>query len=58
LVSANSGIIIGTDIAQDPYFQMNSVNLNTMNSYVVPVSGHIDPTNYQDRQYRLQKDVA
>jgi F0F1-type ATP synthase membrane subunit a len=29
-----------------------------MNSYVVPVSGHIDPTNYQDRQYRLQKDVA
>ena len=54
---ADNNIVFGTAIADDPYFQMNSANLNTMNSYVVPVSGHIDPTNYQDSLYVLYRDT-
>ncbi len=49
-------LVSGFYLAQDPYFQMNSANLNTMNSYITPIEVNIDPTDYQDHQYRLQKD--
>ncbi len=41
---------------EDPYYIMNSANLNTMNSYIIPVKNDIDPTSYQELKYRLQKD--
>lgn len=37
----------------DPYYEMNASNLNTMNSYIIPVQSNIDPTNYEDRKYQL-----
>lgn len=39
---------------EDPYYIMNSANLNTMNSYVIPTQTHIDPEHYPDYQYVLK----
>lgn len=41
---------------EDPYYIMNSANLNTMNSYIIPVKNDIDPTSYEELKYRLVKD--
>ncbi len=41
---------------KDLYYIMNSANLNTMNSYIIPVKNDIDPTNYEELKYRLVKD--
>ena len=49
-------VIVGKEVGKDPYFQMNSANLNTMNSYIIPVKNDIDPTSYEELKYRLQKD--
>lgn len=49
-------VIVGSGVANDPYFQMNSANLNTMNSYIIPTTNDIEPTSYQELKYRLQKD--
>jgi hypothetical protein len=35
------------NIGKDPYYIMNSANLNTMNSYIIPVKNDIDPTSYR-----------
>ena len=35
---------------------MNSANLNTMNSYIVPAEFDIDPENYSQIKYRLEKN--
>ncbi|MBP6911301.1 hypothetical protein KBC03_07045 [Patescibacteria group bacterium] len=40
--------------AEDLYYIMNSANLNTMNSYVIPTMSRIDPEHYQSYQYVLK----
>ncbi len=49
-------VTVGSGVVADPYFQMNSANLNTMNSYIIPVDNDINPTSYEEMKYRLQKD--
>jgi F0F1-type ATP synthase membrane subunit a len=39
---------------EDPYYIMNSANLNTMNSYVIPTTIDINPEKYPDYQYILK----
>jgi len=39
---------------EDPYYIMNSANLNTMNSYVIPTTITINPEKYPDYQYILK----
>lgn len=39
---------------EDPYYIMNSANLNTMNSYVIPTQININPEKYPDYQYILE----
>lgn len=45
-----------TENTKDPYYIMNSANLNTMNSYIIPIKNDIDPTQYEELKYRLVKD--
>lgn len=40
---------------EDPYYIMNSANLNTMNSYIIPATVQINPEKYPDLQY-IYKD--
>ena len=52
-------VIVGSGVVNDPYFQMNGANLNTMNSYILPTKNDIDPETYsQDAEwkYRLTKE--
>jgi F0F1-type ATP synthase membrane subunit a len=62
LAVVESGVVqwstTGTNEWKDPYYIMNSANLNTMNSYIIPVKNDIDPTSYQELKYRLVKDPA
>ncbi|MCS6982821.1 MAG: F0F1 ATP synthase subunit A [Candidatus Absconditabacterales bacterium] len=46
-------IIVGSGVKNDPYYQMNSANLNTMNSYIIPVENDIDPQNYKELKYSI-----
>ena len=39
-------IIVGSGVKNDPYYQMNGANLNTMNSYILPTKNDIDPEKY------------
>jgi hypothetical protein len=39
---------------EDPYYIMNSANLNTMNSYIIPAEININPEKYPDYQYILK----
>jgi len=56
VVSDISSVTWKTVSWEDPYYIMNSANLNTMNSYIIPVKNDIDPTSYQELKYRIQKD--
>lgn len=49
-------VIMGSGVINDPYFQMNSSNLNTMNSYIIPSLNDIDPVDYHQIKYSLHKD--
>ncbi len=50
-------IKVGQQVADDPYFQMNSSNLNTMNSYIIPAQARIDDvTSYPTIKYELKRD--
>lgn len=51
IFSLVSGFFLGTDL----YYEMNSVNLNTMNSYIIPVETKINPEHYDTMKYKLQK---
>lgn len=48
---------ITTDIADDPYYQMNSSNLNTMNSYIIPDQNDVNPQAYDEIKYSFKKDA-
>ena len=39
---------IGKEVANDPYFEMNGANLNTMNSYILPTKNDINPETYME----------
>ncbi len=41
-------IIVGSGVKNDPYYQMNGANLNTMNSYILPTKNDIDPEKYSE----------
>lgn len=48
-------VIVGSGVANDPYFQMNGSNLNTMNSYIIPTKNDIDPETYsQDAEWKYK----
>ena len=50
-------IQIGKEVANDPYFEMNPSNLNTMNSYILPTEAKLDNVeSYPTTKYSLQKD--
>lgn len=49
-------VTIGKDTANDPYFQMNPSNLNTMNSYILPTQAKIDDVeSYSTVKYSLER---
>lgn len=60
LISAQTfavDVIVGDAVKNDPYFQMNWANLNTMNSYILPVKNDIDPEKYSEDsewKYRIE----
>lgn len=58
LLTANTfaiDIIIGDAVKNDPYFQMNGANLNTMNSYILPTKNDIIPETYsQDSEWKYK----
>lgn len=56
LVSGAGFSVVSASGDQDLYYIMNSANLNTMNSYVLPTHMHIDPMNYPVHQYVLTED--
>jgi len=56
LVSGAGFSVASASGDQDLYYIMNSANLNTMNSYVLPTQVHIDPMNYPVHQYVLTQD--
>lgn len=48
-------VIVGSGVANDPYFQMNGSNLNTMNSYIIPTKNDVDPETYgQDSEWKYK----
>ena len=48
---------IGSQIADDPYYQMTPSNLNTMNSYIIPDQTKLtDTSSYPQIKYTLQKN--
>lgn len=49
-------IIVWSWVKNDPYYQMNSANLNTMNSYIIPVENDIDPQNYTELKYSISSE--